>query len=187
MKPYLTALFIVWLDCICQVNDCMLMPPAAAIRDDWRRAHTVYWHWDRAAKWWKYLRIQHSWMQKLQIALPQINLFGYKWGGAVSTISSCALTNKFTTMEERHSLGWQLKAGQLLLKVKRTVKGSKSSTEQAACWVISFSSQQQSPKENAAFPTLGPTLFLPYFQQFFKKYFLRSKEPFWLCQYCKQL
>lgn len=56
-------------------------------------------------------------------------------------ISSCALTNKFTPMEEPAQPRLiAAKAGQLLLRVKRTVKGSKSSTEQAACWVISFSS-----------------------------------------------
>lgn len=102
-------------------------------------------------------------------------------------ISSCALMNKFTPTEElAQPRLTAAKAGQLLLRVKRTVKGSKSSKEQAACWAISFSSHV-SIKENTAFPTPGPTLFLPYFQQFFKKYFLRSKEPFWLCQYCKQL
>lgn len=93
-------------------------------------------------------------------------------------VSSCALTNKFTPMEEPAQPQFTAaKAGRLLLRVKRTVKGRKSSKEQAMCWAISFSSHV-SIKENTAFPIPGPTLFLPYFQQFLKKYFLRSKETF---------
>ena len=63
-------------------------------------------------------------------------------------ISSCALMNKFTPTEElAQPRLTAAKAGQLLLRVKRTVKGSKSSKEQAACWAISFSSHV-SIKEN---------------------------------------
>lgn len=50
-------------------------------------------------------------------------------------VSSCALTNKFTPMEELAQPRWTAeRAGWLLLTVKRTVKGSKSSTDQDACW-----------------------------------------------------